>query len=106
MPDETLDVGHSVLVTFMVLLCPLKGQLCGGCSTRNKRVFKGLSHYMRLGPARSSFVRLSCGFYVRASEGDVDRSVLDLTKCGDCASRQSHSFLLALGPRLAFIKLC
>lgn len=65
-----------------------------------------LSQLMSLGPARSRFERLSCGLDVSASEGDVDRSVLDPTKCGGCASWQSHSFLLALAPRLAFIKLC
>jgi hypothetical protein len=41
---------------------------------------------MRLGPARSSFERLFCGVDVSVSDELIDRSVLDLTNCGDCAS--------------------
>lgn len=59
-----------------------------------------------LGPKRSPFKRLFMGLISLSAWGGSDRSMLDLTNCGDCASSQSQRLLLALGLRLAFIKFC
>ena len=45
-----------------------------------------LSLIVCLGPARSTFEQRSCGLDVSVTAGVVDRSELDLTKCGDSAS--------------------
>ncbi len=45
-----------------------------------------LRQFMCLGPTRSSFERLFCGVDDSVSDGLIDRSVLNLTNCGDCDS--------------------
>jgi hypothetical protein len=42
-----------------------------------------------LGPTKSATEQFSCDLDVSACLRDIDRSELDLTNCGDCASSQS-----------------